>query len=282
MENLKNYYNNVINEICIKVVDAFNSSYNLNLNKDNIMNNLIHESKDVQPLVNEMQKLSINNMCIGVKRNKKNCTNKALPGHMYCGTHIKSEGKDPLDQHVKLIVEKFKYEVTPNTVSLGNQWIIRYNDQSDKNHGKYPLEIETIPGNINSYILFFTEFKEYFGAGVFILQYTSSDKKQNYYMATHYVEVNKYGENMESNLLTKISFKSIASLEDKSIFYNIKSFLSEFGISYNINDINKRNNDISEYNPVVMYNKINKIIESNYNTLYFYHDAYINSNLDKN
>ena len=58
-------------------------------------------------------------------------------------------------------------------------------------------------------------------------------------MATHYVEVNKYGESLKSNFSVKIAFKSIASLEGKSIFKKIKSFLAEYGIPYNVNDISK-------------------------------------------
>ena len=42
MEALINYYNTVINEVGNKAVEVFKSSYNLNLNKDYILGNLIN------------------------------------------------------------------------------------------------------------------------------------------------------------------------------------------------------------------------------------------------
>jgi len=51
---------------------------------------------------------------------------------------------------------------------------------------------------------------------------------------THYVEVNKYGEEVQPNMYAKLSLKSISSLKDKPIFNKIKSFLAEYGIPYNI------------------------------------------------
>ncbi|ORX80873.1 hypothetical protein BCR32DRAFT_245325 [Anaeromyces robustus] len=101
-------------------------------------------------------------------------------------------------------------------------------------------------------------------------------------MATHYVEVNKYGEELHTNVLAKMKLKSIAFLKKKPIFYKIKQFLSEYGIPYDINDINKRNGDISENNPVVVYNMVNKIINAHYNALYFSYKIYINSNINNN
>jgi len=58
--------------------------------------------------------------------------------------------------------------------------------------------------SINSYILFFTEFLSYFGAGILIIQYISPDKKENNYTATHYIEVNKYGEGFQSIMYVKL------------------------------------------------------------------------------
>jgi len=40
MENLTNYYNEVIEIFCSKAIEVFNNNYNLNINKDNILNNL--------------------------------------------------------------------------------------------------------------------------------------------------------------------------------------------------------------------------------------------------
>jgi len=280
MEALTNYYNTVINEVATKAVEAFNNSYNLNLNKDNIMANLVNETI-VQPPINEMAKLVINDTCMAVKRNKTSCSNKCIPGHVYCGTHLRSEGKLPLPEHVKMVAKKYKYEITANTVSLGSEWITQTNYQVNPNYRiKWPLEIKTDSNSINSYILFFTEFPSYFGAGILVIQYISPDKKENYYMATHYVEVNKYGEEeVQPNMYAKLSLKSISSLKDKPIFSKIKSFLAEYGIPYNINDINKRVSNVTESNPVVIYNNINKIIEAHYNIMYFSYDAYINSNI---
>ena len=74
MEALTNYYNTVINEVANKAVEAFNSNYNLNFNKDHIMGNLVKEI-NVQPPINEMVKLAINDTCMAVKRNKTSCSN---------------------------------------------------------------------------------------------------------------------------------------------------------------------------------------------------------------
>jgi len=60
----------------------------------------------------------------------------------------------------------------------------------------------------------------------------------------------------------------------------IKEFLSEYGIPYDINEINKRNSDIIENNPVVIYNKINKIINDHYNTFYYNSKSYITLNIN--
>jgi len=128
----------------------------------------------------------------------------------------------------------------------------------------------------------FYKFKNYFGAWVFVIQFISPNKKENYYyMATHYVEVNKYIDGLKSIYYAKILFKPISSIKNQPIYDKIKLFLAEYGISYNINDINKRNSDVSENSPVVMYNKINNIIDSHFNTMYFYYDAYIQNNIDK-
>ena len=190
--------------------------------------------------------------------------------------------KLPLPKHIKIVANKYKYEVKVNIVSLGNEWISQTKTQMNPNDRvQWPLEIKTNSNSVNSYILFFTEFSSYFGAGILIIQYISPDKKLSYYMATHYVEVNKYAEGLQSNMYAKMSLKSITSLKDKPIFNKIKSFLGEYGIPYDINDINKRMNDITENNPVVMYNNINKIIDTHYNIMYFSYDAYINSNVNK-
>ena len=281
MEALTNYYNTVINEVATKAVEAFNNSYNLNLNKDSIMGNLVNEM-NIQPPIKEMAKLTINDTCMAVKRNKSNCSNKCIPGRVYCGTHLRSEGKLPLPEHIKMVANKYKYEVKVNIVSLGNEWITQTNYQMNPNDCiKWPLEIKTTSNSINSYILFFTEFPSYFGAGVLIIHYISPDKKDSYFMATHYIEVNKYGEELKSNMYAKMSLKSITSLKDKPIFNKIKSFLAEYGIPYDINNINKRVSNINENNPIVMYNNINKLIDNHYNMMFFSYDTYINSNINK-
>jgi len=281
MEALTNYYNTVINEVATKAIEAFNNNYNLNLNKDSIMGNLVNEI-NVQPPINEMSKMIINDTCMAVKKNKSSCSNKCIPGHVYCGTHLRSEGKLPLPEHVKMVATKHKYEIIANIVSLGNDWITQTIPQMNPNDRiKWPLEINTNSNSINSYILFFTEFPSYFGAGILIIQYISPDRKEGYFMATHYIEVNKYGEGLQSNMYVKMSLKSITSLKDKPIFGKIKSFLTEYGIPYDVNNINKRMNNITESNPVVMYNNINKIIDAHYKMMYFSYDAYINSNINK-
>lgn len=281
MESLENYYNTIIDEITNKAVEVFNNSYNLDIKKESIIENLVNEINN-QPPINEMSELSINNKCLAIKRNKTVCSNKCIPGHVYCGTHLRSEAKLQLPEHIKMVTDKYKYEIVANTVSLGNEWMIQNKLQTDHNiNTKWPLEIKNNSNSLNSFILFFSEFPSYFGAGVFIIQYISTDKKESYFMATHYVEINKFADDLQSNLYAKISFKSISSLKEKPIFNKIKSFLEEYGIPYDISDINKRNNVTSENNPVVIYNNINKIISSHYNLMYFAYDSYINSNIDK-
>ncbi|OUM56724.1 hypothetical protein PIROE2DRAFT_18537, partial [Piromyces sp. E2] len=178
MEALTNYYNTVINEVAAKAVEAFNNSYNLNINKDDIMANLVNELS-TEPLVNEMAELTINDKCMGMKRNKSPCSNKCIPGHVYCGTHLRNEGKKPLHEHVKIVSSKYKYEVTANTVSLGNEWMTNNEIKMNPNDCiQWPLEIKTDSKSFNSYILFFTEFPSYFGAGILVIQYLSADKKE--------------------------------------------------------------------------------------------------------
>jgi len=282
MEDFLNYYNTVINEVATKAVEAFNSSYNLNINKDDIMKNLVNEI-NIQPPINEMSKLSINNTCIAIKRNKKNCSKKCIPGHVYCGIHIRYEGKLSLHEHVKMVASNYKYEIIANTLSLGNEWMIQNNSQINPNENiKWPFKIKTNSNSFNSYILFFSEFSNYLGAGILIIQYTSLDKKRGYFVATHYVEVNRYCEEVQTYMYAKISLNSISSLKDKPIFNRIKSFLEEYGITYDINDINKRINDITENNPVIMYNNVNKTIDNHNNNMYFLYDEYINSSINKN
>jgi len=282
MEEFLNYYKAVINEVATKAVEAFNSSYDLNINKDDVIRNVVNEI-NIQPPINEMSELSINNNCIAIKRNKENCSNKCVPGHVYCGIHIRFEGKLSLHEHVKLVASKYKYEVTANTLSLGSEWMMQNKSQINLNENiKWPFHIKTSSNTINSYILFFSEFPNYLGAGILIIHYISLDRKKSYYMATHYIEINKYCEEIQSYMYAKISLESINSLIGKPIFNKIKSFLGEYGIPYDINDINKRVNDVTENNPIIMYNNINKIIDIHSNNMYFLYDAYINSCINKN
>ncbi|KAG4082103.1 hypothetical protein H8356DRAFT_1754574 [Neocallimastix lanati (nom. inval.)] len=288
MENLTTYYNEVIEILCSKSVQVFNNNYNLNINKDNILNNLTKED-DIQSSIHEMAKLSLNNTCIGLKRNKTTCNNKVIPGHMYCGVHVRSEGKLPLNQYISNVATTLKYGHPAVVVSLGNNWIFQKDSQNNdirKNESKstkWPLSVDMVDKSLHSYILFFDEFKSYFGAGILVIQYCSTEKnkKQNsYFMATHYVEVSRYGEELQPEYYIKMTFKSIALIKEKPIFSKIKEFLSEYGIPYDINEINKRNSDIIENNPVVIYNKINKIINDHYNTFYYNSKSYITLNIN--
>ncbi len=288
MENLTNYYNQVIEIICSKAVEVFNNNYNLNINKDDVLNNLV-KADDIQSPINEMAQLKLNNTCIGLKRNKTICNNKVIPGHMYCGVHVRSEGKLPLNQHVNNVATTLKYDHPAIVVSLGNNWIFEHHSpsadtrKSKPKSTKWPLSIDIVDKSLHSYILFFDEYKRYFGAGMLVIQYCSTEnskKPNNYFMATHYVEVSRYGEELQPDYFIKMTFKSIASIKEKPIFSKIKEFLGGYGIPYDINEVNKRNSDIIENNPAVIYNKINKIIKDHYNTFYYNLDSYINLNID--
>ncbi|ORX51119.1 hypothetical protein BCR36DRAFT_447088 [Piromyces finnis] len=266
---LETYYKNVIDEVANKTIETFNNNYNLNIQKEDVTENLVDEG---QPPINKMKKLSINDTCIAVKRNKSSCKNKCIPGHVYCGTHLRYEGNSSLLEYVKMVANKYKYEI-----------MVQNKLQNRNNHKvniKWPLEIKNNSSSVNSYILFFTEFSSYFEAEVLIVHYISADKKDSYYMAIHYVEVNKCGEENQITMYIKVSLKSIDSLKIKPIYNKVISFLSEYGIPYDVNDINKRINDVTENNPVVMYNKINNIINNHYDVMYFSYDAYINSNIN--
>ncbi|KAG4091527.1 hypothetical protein H8356DRAFT_1707225, partial [Neocallimastix lanati (nom. inval.)] len=113
-------------------------------------------------------------------------------GNMYCGVHVSSEGKLPLNQYVNNIAIILKYEHPAIVVSIAKQLL----------------------------------------------------------MATHYVELSSYGEELQPKYYIKMTFKSIALIKEKPIFGKTKEFLGEYGIPYDINEIKKRNNDIIENNPV--------------------------------
>jgi len=44
---------------------------------------------------------------------------------MYCGVHVSSEGKLPLNQYVNNIAIILKYEHPAIVVSIGNKWIFQ-------------------------------------------------------------------------------------------------------------------------------------------------------------
>ncbi|OUM58969.1 hypothetical protein PIROE2DRAFT_15630 [Piromyces sp. E2] len=48
------------------------------------------------PSVNKMVKFRINDKSMRIKRNKTPCSNKGVPGHVYCGSHLRMKGKSPL------------------------------------------------------------------------------------------------------------------------------------------------------------------------------------------
>ncbi|KAG4107819.1 hypothetical protein H8356DRAFT_1068663 [Neocallimastix lanati (nom. inval.)] len=165
---------------------------------------------DNQSSIHEMSKLSLNNTCIGVKRNKTTCNNTVILVHMYYGVHVCSEGKLPLNQYISNVVTTLKYEHPAVVVSLGNNWIFQNNSQNNSQNNdirknerkstKWPLSVDTVDKSLHSYILFFDEYKSYFGAGILVIQYfsTENNKKQNsYFMATHYFEVSGYGEELQ-------------------------------------------------------------------------------------
>ena len=270
MEPLFNYYNTMLSIVAEKATEVFNKNYGLNLNKDDILQNLTDEI-DEQPPVKEMAMLKISNSCIAVKQNKTKCTNKCISGHLYCGTHIRSEGKINLPQYIKMVADTLKYERVARVLSIGNI----LNDQDDISKlTQWPLEINNKSKYMNTYILFFTEFRDYFGAGILVTHFISPDKKKHYYMATHYIEANKYCEDLDSSLFTKISLRDISSIKEKPLLNKIMSFLEEYGISY---DINKRVKDITENNPVVTYNNLNKLIADHKNTMYITYESYANA-----
>ncbi|KAG4082895.1 hypothetical protein H8356DRAFT_1364011 [Neocallimastix lanati (nom. inval.)] len=78
----------------------------------------------------------------------------------------------------------FQIQVIANTVSLGNECINQTKSQMNPND------------SVNSYILFFKEFPRYFCVCILIIQYISLDKKISFYKTSHYIEVNKYKENL--------------------------------------------------------------------------------------
>jgi len=98
---------------------------------------------------------------------------------------------------------------TPKIVYLGNGWIKSFSlKKSKKDNVNWLLEIKTNSECLNTYILLFIEFNCYFGASVFvfIIHYASADTKVSYFMATHYIEVNKYTDDLKNSKICKSFF----------------------------------------------------------------------------
>jgi len=106
-----------------------------------------------------MEKLTINDTCMAVRRNKLSCSNKCIPNRVYCGTHLRFEGKLPLPEYIRMIATKYKYEIMSKIIILGNEWITQTNSQMNSNdYIKWPFEIKTNSNSINSIFYFSLNF----------------------------------------------------------------------------------------------------------------------------
>ncbi|ORX42858.1 hypothetical protein BCR36DRAFT_305694, partial [Piromyces finnis] len=276
MEDLTNYYINIINKIIKKATKVFNENYNLNISEDNILKDLIKEKDDVKDLTEDIEKLTVQHHCIATKKDNTKCTKKCVAGHAYCGIHSYYEGKFPFNEHIANVTKQFQYNQTLCSISLGNDWIIH---EIHKETSRWPKEIinDDEDNSLSSYILFFPEFTDGLGAGILVIQRTSPNKKESYFMATHYVEVNKYIESLRPPLYAKIYLKSIEFIkENKDLYNKIKEFLEAYGIPYRI----KKFDTLSPDNPLIMYNRIINIIIAHRNIMYFNYEHYINFKLE--
>jgi len=263
------------------VVEAFNNNYNLDLDVNQILENITNEpnteenKKEISENVSKENDdddeivVLMENLCLAIKKDGTKCNKKTKGNNLLCGNHDTLKSSISLSEYIDIVFKEKNYEIKPKVIYLGNNWA------DDTKMDKWPQIITTTTNFLRSYILFFTEFDDYFGAGIFVIQYNSSIKKKSYCLATHYVEVNNYCEFFGGCLYVKVNFTSLKKLEDKPLYNRITDMLNSYGIPYNVDQINKGKKDCSDSNPIVTVSKINDILYNHNNVMFFIKDDYL-------
>jgi len=253
--------------------EAFNNNYNLDLNVNQILENISvkNTTKEV-PDNRENDEITVlmENLCIATKKDGSKCNKKIKDNQVFCTNHSSVEATLPLSEYVDIVARNKNYEIKPKIVPIGNNWA------EETLMDKWPQIITTTNSNsFKSYVMFFTEYEGYTGAGIFVNQYNSVLRKKKYCIATHYVEVNNYCESLGGNVFIKITFTPIKKFENKPIYNRITDLLNSYGIPYELNQIRKGTKDYTDSNPIVIVNKINEILDKHNNVMIFYKDNYL-------
>lgn len=281
-EELQDFTAKAVELLTKCAVEAFNNNYNLDLDVNQILENILKEekieinnkeNKEITENVSEDEEEEITilmeNLCFAKKKDGNKCNKKLKGNHLLCGIHSSIKGKIPLSEYVNIIAKEKNYEIKPKVISIGNNWA------EDTKMDKWPQIITTTTNVFKGYIIFFTEYDDYLGAGIFVVQYNSPLKKKAYCLATHYVEVNNYCESFGSSLYVKANFTPLKKLEDEPIYYRITDMLNSYGIDYDLNEITKGKKDYSDSNPIVTASKINDILYKHNNIMFFNKDDYL-------
>ncbi|ORX82819.1 hypothetical protein BCR32DRAFT_292378 [Anaeromyces robustus] len=279
-EELHNFTARSIELIAKCAVESFNSNYNLDLEVNQIFENFSHNQNNTKEVQNNEKTkehdinedeitILMDNLCIGLKKDGTKCNKKIPENRIFCGRHNSLGCTIPLTDYVDIIAKEKNYEIKPKIISIGNHWA------EDTKMDKWPQIITTTTNPFRGYIMFFTDYDYYLGAGVFIFQYNSPLKKKNHCIATHYVEVNNYCESLGGNIYIKVNFSPIEKIKDKPVFERITDLLNPYGIAYDLTQITKGKKDYSDSNPIVTSNKINDILYKHNNVMYFNKDSYL-------
>jgi len=281
-KEIKEYTTKCIELIAKCTVEAFNNNYNLILKTDQILNNLSEEEKEKEKSNVEQKEIAdssiegisiqMENLCIARKKDGYNCNKKIASPRLFCGNHSILVSTTLLPDLINMVAEEKHYEVIPKTIYVGNNWA------EDTKIDKWPQIITTTTSNFfRGYILFFTEYQDYLGAGIFVVQYNAPIKKKCHIVATHYVEVNNYCESLGGSVYVKVHFTPIKKFEEKTPIYNrIVDFLNSYNIPYDLKVLLKGKKDYTDSNPIVTVSKINDILNKHNDVMFFNKDDYLN------
>ncbi|OUM68086.1 hypothetical protein PIROE2DRAFT_66965 [Piromyces sp. E2] len=253
-------------------VEAFNNNYNLDLNVNQILENISDKNttkKDSNDNEDDDITVLMENLCIATKRDGNKCNKKIKGKNLLCGNHKLLKATLPLSQYVDIVAREKKYEIKPKIISIGNNWA------EDTVMDKWPQIITVTNTNFfKGYVMFFTEYENYTGAGIFVVQNISPLKKNSHCIATHYVEVNNYCESMGGKMFIKMTFTQINKFENKPIYNRITDLLNSYDITYDLFEVCRGIKDHTNSNPIVIVNKINDILKKHNNVMYFHKDNY--------
>lgn len=215
--------------------------------------------------------IQMENLCIAKKKDGYHCNKKIANPRLFCGNHSYLVSTTPLSDLINMVAEEKHYEVIPKIICIGNNWA------EDTKIDKWPQIITTITSNfVKGFILFFTEYQDYLGAGIFAVQYNSTIKKKCHTVATHYVEVNYYCESLGGSAYVKVSFTPIKKVEERSpLYHRIVDFLNSYNIPFDLSLLLKGKRDYTDSNPIVTVSKINDILNKHNDVMFFNKDNYL-------